>query len=123
MLIWLVQMIAKPIILSLLVATLVAASGAVSSFHFAGGQEQAAAQEAEITLNGEAQPGSEIDVGGGGGGGSDFGANSDVSIYFMSAAQADMTSGSAFILQEVSVQMKVRPPLSQREVVTFSATP
>ena len=114
-------MIAKPIIISLLVATLVAAFGAVSSFHFAGGQEQAAAQEAEITLNGEAQPGSEIDVGGSGG--SDFGANSDVSIYFMSAAQADMTSGSAFILQEVSVQMKVRPPLSQREVVTFSATP
>jgi hypothetical protein len=89
-------MIAKPIV-AILVAALVAASGAIGSFYFAGAQEQAAVEKAEITVDEEAQAGSEIEVGG-----SNFGANSDVSIYFMSAARADLTNGSAFILQEVS---------------------
>jgi hypothetical protein len=89
-------MIAKPIV-AILVAALVAASGAVGSFYFAGAQEQAAVEKAEITVDEEAQAGSEIEVGGG-----NFGANSDVSIYFMSAAHANLTNGSAFILQEVS---------------------
>ncbi|MGI0048759.1 MAG: hypothetical protein ACREAW_04395, partial [Nitrososphaera sp.] len=89
-------MIAKPIV-AILVAALVAASGAIGSFYFAGAQEQAAVEKAEITVDEEAQAGSEIEVGGG-----NFGANSNVSIYFMSAARADLTNGSAFILEEVS---------------------
>lgn len=44
----------------------------------------------------QAQPGSQIDVGG-----SNFGTNSDVPIYLMPSARANLTNGSASILQEV----------------------
>ncbi len=82
---------------AILLAMLVAVSGISGSFYFAGGQEQAAIQQAQITVEeDQAQPGSQIDVSG-----SNFEADSDVSIYFMSSARADMTNGSAFILQEV----------------------
>lgn len=80
-------------LIAILVATLVIASGAAGSFYLAGAQERAAAH-AEITLSiTEARPGSEIDVDGSG-----FGADAEVSIYSMSAGQASMTNGSAFIL-------------------------
>ena len=59
-------------------------------------QEQVAVEQAEITVADEAQAGSEIDTSG-----SNFGANSDVSIYFMPAAQAELGNGSALILQEL----------------------
>jgi hypothetical protein len=88
-------MIAKPIV-AVLLAALVAASGAAGSFYLASAQEQAAVEQAEITVADEAQAGSEIDISG-----SNFGANSDVSIYFMSAAQAELGNGSALILQEL----------------------
>ena len=88
-------MIAKPIT-AILLATPVAASGAAGSFYFAGAQEHAAVGKAEITVDNETQRGSEIEVGG-----NNFGANSDLSIYFVSAARANLTSGRAFIIQEV----------------------
>jgi hypothetical protein len=87
-------MIAKRIV-AVLLAALVAASGAAGSFYLVGAQEQAAIEQAEITVAEEAQAGSEIDVGG-----SNFGANSDVSIYFMSAAQAKLARGES---QEVLI--------------------
>lgn len=83
--------------LAVMVAVLIAASGAAGSFYLAGAQEQASVQEAEITLDGEASPGSEIKATGSG-----FAANSDISIYFMSAVQADLENGTMFILQEVA---------------------
>jgi hypothetical protein len=90
-------MTAKSLI-AILVATLVVASG-TSPFYLAGAQEQAT-EQAEITLSStEAQPGSEIQVNGSG-----FGSDAEVSIYIMSAAQANLTNGSAFILQEISNQ-------------------
>jgi hypothetical protein len=89
-------MIAKTMA-AILLAAIVVASGAVGSFYFAGAQEQAAVEQAEITVDSEAEAGSEIEVGG-----SNFAANSNVSIYFMSAAQAEMTNGTTFVLQEAS---------------------
>jgi hypothetical protein len=88
-------MITKNMIVILL-AMAVAAYGAAGAF-YAGAQVQTAAQEAEITVNGQARPGSEINVSG-----SDFAANSDVSIYVMSSTRADLSNASAFIMQETS---------------------
>ncbi|HEX2557310.1 MAG TPA: hypothetical protein VHK86_03225, partial [Nitrososphaera sp.] len=82
---------------AIMTAILVVASAA-GSFYFAGAQEQSHAirGQAKITL-GNDQAGSKVNVSG-----SDFNANSDVSIYFMSAAHADLTNGSALVLQEIS---------------------
>jgi PKD repeat protein len=93
-------MIAKPIAAILAAAILVSASGTVGSFYFVGAQDQdqVTTGQAEITLsNIEASPGSVVDVNG-----SNFGADSQVSIYFMSAKQANFANGSAFVLQGIS---------------------
>src|SRR5918999_1560432 len=90
-------MMAKPITAILAVALLVSASGTVSSFYFVSSQGQTTTEPAELTLSeSEASPGSLVEVEG-----SDFGANSQVSIYFMSSEEVDLTDGSAFILQGI----------------------
>src|SRR5688572_1154619 len=91
-------MITKPITAILAAALLVSASGTVSSFYFVSSQGQTTTTEpAELTLSeSEASPGSIVEVEG-----SDFGANSQVSIYFMSSEEVDLTDGSAFILQGI----------------------
>lgn len=81
---------------AILLAMLVAISGVAGSFYFAGAQEQAAVQQAQIEVDDQAQTGSQVDVSG-----SNFEANSDVSIYFMPSVRVNMTNGSAFILQEI----------------------
>ena len=92
-------MIAKPIG-AILAAILVSLSGTVGSFHFVGAQDQGDQLKtgpAEITLsNIEASPGSTVAVNG-----SNFGANSQVSIYFMSSQYVNFSSGSAFILEGI----------------------
>ena len=92
-------MITKPITAILAAALLVSASGTVSSFYFVSsqGQTTTTTEPAELTLSeSEASPGSIVEVEG-----SDFGANSQVSIYFMSSEEVDLTDGSAFILQGI----------------------
>ena len=92
-------MITKPITAILAAALLVSASGTVSSFYFVSsqGQTTTTTEPAELTLSeSEALPGSIVEVEG-----SDFGANSQVSIYFMSSEEVDLTDGSAFILQGI----------------------
>jgi PKD repeat protein len=60
-------------------------------------QGQTTTEPPELTLSEtEASPGSVIEVEG-----INFGANSQVSIYFMSAEEADLTDGSAFVLQGI----------------------
>ena len=93
-------MITKPITAILAAALLVSTSGTVSSFYFVSSQGQTTTtttEPAELTLSeSEALPGSIVEVEG-----SDFGANSQVSIYFMSSEEVDLTDGSAFILQGI----------------------
>lgn len=84
--------------LAAIMAAILVVASAAGSFYFAGAQEQSHAirGQAKITL-GNDQAGSKVNVSG-----SDFNANSDVSIYFMLAAHADLTNGSALVLQEIS---------------------
>src|SRR5215216_2471140 len=90
-------MMAKPIIAILAVALLLSSLGTVGSFYFVSSQGQTTTEPTELTLSeSEASPGSVIEVEG-----INFGANSQVSIYFMSAEEADLTDGSAFILQGI----------------------
>src|SRR5215217_2941869 len=90
-------MMAKPIIAILAVALLLSSLGTVGSFYFVSSQGQTTTEPPELTLSEtEASPGSVIEVEG-----INFGANSQVSIYFMSAEEADLTDGSAFILQGI----------------------
>src|SRR5215218_1143067 len=90
-------MMAKPIIAILAVALLLSSLGTVGSFYFVSSQGQTTAEPPELTLSEtEASPGSVIEVEG-----INFGANSQVSIYFMSAEEADLTDGSAFVLQGI----------------------
>jgi PKD repeat protein len=90
-------MMAKPITAILAVALLLSASGTVGSFYFVSSQGQTTTDPAELTLSeSEASPGSVIEVEG-----INFGANSQVSIYFMSAEEVDLTDGSAFVLQGI----------------------
>src|SRR5215218_7434741 len=89
-------MMAKPIIAILAVALLLSSLGTVGSFYFVSSQGQTT-EPPELTLSEtEASPGSVIEVEG-----INFGANSQVSIYFMSAEEADLTDGSAFVLQGI----------------------
>ena len=90
-------MMAKPITAILAVALLLSASGTVGSFYFVSSQGQTTIEPAELTLSeSEASPGSVIEVEG-----INFGADSQISIYFMSAEEADLTDGSAFVLQGI----------------------
>jgi PKD repeat protein len=96
-------MIVKPIVAILAAVILVSASGTVGSFYFVGAQDQLTTGQAEITLSDiEASPGSIVDVNG-----SNFGADSQVSIYFMSAKQANFANGSAFVLQGISANQSI----------------
>ena len=90
-------MMAKPIIAILAVALLLSSLGTSGSFYFVSSQGQTTIEPPELTLSEtEASPGSVIEVEG-----INFGANSQVSIYFMSAEEADLTDGSAFVLQGI----------------------
>src|ERR671911_1165170 len=90
-------MIAKPITAILAVALLLSSLGTVGSFYFVSSQGQTTTEPPELTLSeSEASPGSVIEVEA-----INFGANSQVSIYFMSAEEADLTDGSAFVLQGI----------------------
>src|SRR3712207_7956748 len=91
-------MMAKPITAILAVALLLSASGTVGSFYLVSSQGQTITDPAELTLSeSETSPGSVIEVEG-----INFGANSQVSIYFMSSEEADLTDGSAFVLHSIS---------------------
>jgi PKD repeat protein len=90
-------MMSKPITAILAVTLLLSASGTFVSFYFISSQGQTTTEPAELTLSeSESSPGSVIDVEG-----INFGANSQVSIYFMSAEEVDLTEGSAFVLQGI----------------------
>jgi PKD repeat protein len=90
-------MMAKPITAILAVALLLSSLGTVGSFYFVSSQGQTTTEPPELTLSeSESSPGSVIEVEG-----INFGANSQVSIYFMSAEEADLTDGSAFVLQGI----------------------
>ena len=90
-------MMAKPLTAILAAALLVSASGTVGSFYFVSSQGQTTTEPAELTLSeSEASPGSAVEVEG-----INFGANSQVSIYFMSSEPVDLTDGSAFALQGI----------------------
>jgi PKD repeat protein len=90
-------MMAKPITAILSVALLLSASGTIGSFYFVSSQGQTTTEPPELTLSeSEASPGSVIEVDG-----VNFGVSSQVSIYFMSAEEVDLTDGSAFVLQGI----------------------
>src|SRR5215204_3691030 len=90
-------MLAKLLTAILVVAILFSASGTVGPFYFVSSQGQITTEPAELSLSeSEASTGSVIEVEG-----TNFGANSQVSIYFMLARQVDLTDGSAFILQGI----------------------
>src|ERR671917_2260537 len=105
-------MMAKPITAILAVVLLLGASGTVGSFYFVSSQGQTTIEPAELTLSeGEASPGSVIEVEG-----INFVANSQVSIYFMSSEEADLTDGSAFVLQEINAnQSTTTTPTTEPE--------
>ena len=92
-------MMAKPLTAAILaVALLLSASGTVGSFYLVSSQGQTTTDPAELTLSeSETSPGSVIEVEG-----INFGANSQVSIYFMSSEEVDLTDGSAFVLHSIS---------------------
>ncbi len=90
-------MMSKPITAILAVILLLSASGTFGSFYFISSQGQTTTEPAELTLSeSESSPGSVIEVEG-----INFGANSQVSLYFMSAEEVDLTDGSAFVLQGI----------------------
>ena len=96
-------MTSKPVIAILAVILFISSSGTIGSFYFVSSQGQTTTtttEPAEIVLSGdeEASPGSVIGIEG-----TNFGANSRVSIYFMSAEPVDLDDGSAFILQGVDL--------------------
>jgi hypothetical protein len=104
-------MMAKPITAILAVALLLGASGTVGSFYFVSSQGQTTTEPAELTLSeGEASPGSVIEVEG-----INFVANSQVSIYFMSSEEADLTDGSAFVLQGINGNQSTTTPTTEPE--------
>src|SRR5918999_869795 len=104
-------MMAKPLTAILAAALLVSASGTVGSFYFVSSQGQTTTEPAELTLSeGEASPGSVIEVEG-----INFVANSQVSIYFMSSEEADLTDGSAFVLQGINANQSTTTPTTEPE--------
>ena len=104
-------MMAKPITAILAVVLLLGASGTVGSFYFVSSQGQTTIEPAELTLSeGEASPGSVIEVEG-----INFVANSQVSIYFMSSEEADLTDGSAFVLQGINANQSTTTPTTEPE--------
>ncbi|HEY9407332.1 MAG TPA: PKD domain-containing protein [Nitrososphaera sp.] len=91
-------MMSKPLAAILVVALLLSASGTVGQLYFVSSQGQTPTEPAELILSeSEASPGLAVEIEG-----TDFGADSSVSIYFMSAEPVDLTEGSAFILQGIN---------------------
>ncbi|HJU94704.1 MAG TPA: hypothetical protein VJ643_01610, partial [Nitrososphaera sp.] len=91
-------MMAKPVTAILAVALLLSASGTVGSFYLVSSQGQTTTEPAELTLSeSDASSSSVIEIEG-----INFEANSQVSIYFMSAEEADLTDGTAFVLQGIN---------------------
>src|SRR5918992_551052 len=104
-------MMAKPITAILAVALLLSASGTVGSIYFVSSQGQTTIEPAELTLSeSEASPGSVIEVEG-----INFGADSQISIYFMSAEEADLTDGSAFVLQGIDANQSTTTTTTEPE--------
>lgn len=93
-------MTSKPVIAILAVVLIISSSGTVGSFYFVSSQGQTTAEPPEIILSGDedASPGSVVGLEG-----TNFGADSPVSIYFMSAEPVDLDDGTAFILQGVDL--------------------
>jgi PKD repeat protein len=91
-------MMSKSLTAILVVALLLSASGTVGQLYFVSSQGQTPTEPAELILSeSEASPGLAVEIEG-----TDFGADSSVSIYFMSAEPVDLTEGSAFILQGIN---------------------
>jgi len=91
-------MMPKPLTAILVVALLLSASGTVGQLYFVSSQGQTPTEPAELILSeSEASPGLVVDIEG-----TDFGADSSVSIYFLSAESVDLTEGSALILQGIN---------------------
>ncbi|MDQ3873301.1 MAG: hypothetical protein M3258_06785 [Thermoproteota archaeon] len=86
---------------AILAATLVSLSVSAGSFYFVGAQDELdeeATGQAAITLsNVKVSPRSTVTING-----NNFGANSQVSIYFMSARHVNLSNGSALVLQGIT---------------------
>jgi PKD repeat protein len=96
------MMMSKPLTAILVVALLLSASGTVGQLYFVSSQGQTPTEPAELILSeSEASPGLVVDIEG-----TDFGADSSVSIYFMSAEPVDLTEGSALILQGINTNQR-----------------
>jgi PKD repeat protein len=94
---WL-YMISKSLTSILVAVLLVIASGTAGPLYFVSSQGQTTIGPAEIVLSeDEASPDSVIELEG-----TDFGADSLVSIYFMSAQPVELAEGDAFILQGIN---------------------
>src|ERR687885_2582809 len=110
-------MIARPITAILAATLLLCASATFESFYFISSQGQTTTEPAELSLSeSESSPGSEIEVEG-----INFGANSQVSIYFMSAEEVDLTDGSAFVLQGIDSANQSTTTESQGTSTFFDA--
>jgi len=91
-------MISKSLTSILVAILLVIASGTAGPLYFVSSQGQTTIESAEIVLSeSEASPGSVVELEG-----ADFGADSLVSIYFMSAEPVELAEGDAFILQRIN---------------------
>jgi PKD repeat protein len=91
-------MMSKSLTAILVVVLLVIASGTAGPLYFVSSQGQTTIGPAEIVLSeSEAPPGSIVELEG-----ADFGADSLVSIYFMSAEPVELADGDAFILQGIN---------------------
>jgi PKD repeat protein len=88
----------KPLTAILVAALLLSASGTVGQLYFVSSQGQTPTEPVDLILSeSEASPGLVVDIEG-----ADFGADSSVSLYFMSAEPVDLTDGSALILQGIN---------------------
>jgi PKD repeat protein len=88
----------KPLTAILAVALFLSASGTVGQLYFVSSQGQTPTEPADLILSeSEASPGLAVEIEG-----TDFGADSSVSIYFMTAEPVDLTEGGAFILQGIN---------------------
>jgi hypothetical protein len=89
-------MITKPITAILAAALLVSTSGTIGSFYFVSSQGQITTGSSLTLSENQASPGAMVEMVG-----SNFGANSQVLIYFMSSLHVDLINGTAFILQGI----------------------
>ena len=92
------------ILAALFAAILVIASGIAGSFYLAGAQTQDLAEDPTISLDDDIRSGSPISVSGTG-----FDENTEVSLYVMSASEANLTGTKWTILQETGTQAGTQP--------------